>query len=226
MLDFLSSVHLVTAEVAAAGDGVSTESILVFAGGLIAAATAVASALLTSRAAATRLEASLTSERERAEKQLDAERKRIDRQLEHERFLAQRAEASASIESVARLFAKTADRISTHVRKVSVGQSGSASELEELHSQLRELLEEINVVGIRFGTKNSVVRAMLGVTRALNKAIPAKDDLPLSEAQKAESKEALKRASRANVAFLESARDALENYSEAWPLEDPVKAGG
>jgi len=215
MMQIVAAAHPIVVQVPSSDGGVSTESILVFIGGLVAAVAAIVAALVTTRAASARLETSLVSERERADLLLAAERERIDRQLDHERFLAQRAEASASIEQVTRIVARNNARVSGLANKSLGGGGELGSESEALRRHLDELREEVNVVAIRFGVDSAVVRAMLGVVQALNAAFPRLDELPLSDERKDEVKEALKAVSRANSEFLIAARESLDSYSTA-----------
>jgi hypothetical protein len=186
----LAAAHPIVIKVPEASNGVSLESILVFAGGLLAATAAVIAALVTSRSASRRMERQLSYERQRFEKQLMCEREAVKKQFEHERYLARRSDASASIEQIARLVARN---------------------IASLSGVLDELREVTNVVVLRFGG-GPLVTNLLEVLTKLHATLPAEDELPLSAERRAEVQEARDAVGAANAEFMAAARKAIEEY--------------
>ncbi|HKO37152.1 MAG TPA: hypothetical protein VJU14_02150 [Solirubrobacterales bacterium] len=210
MFEFLAAAKPVVVQVQEASGGASTESILVFIGGVLAAIAAVTAALITTRGASSRMEQQLTNERERFDRQLAVEAGRFADQLEHERYLARRAEASDSIEKTSRLIAQTMSSLSDLLREVFAG-----SEKEEHHklgANLDQIREETNVIALRFGVGSPVVSRILEVVEAAAKSLPDSHELPLSDERKKELKAAREKVGEANAAFLREAEQALRAY--------------
>lgn len=196
--------------------GTSTESTLVFIGGVLAAIGAVIAAFVTSRGASLRLERSLTSERERFEKQLTSERKRLDDQFQHERYLARRAEASATVEQITRLVTRTAAQFDG--LKSSLLRDGTADpeQFEKFSKQVNEMREEIGIVAVRFGNKSKLVGKMSDLLGALRTAMPLLAGVVGDEKKIKEQEEEIQRAQKqlrtAVAKFLVEARKAIEEY--------------
>jgi hypothetical protein len=212
-MDVLAVARPVVVQVQEGSGGASTESILVFVGGVLAAVAAVVAALISTRAASSRMEQQLSNERERSERQLEAERDRAAQQLSHERYLVRREEASLSIGGLARMVTRHDMRTHRISGLYLEGDEPPKKDLEQLREQLLELYEESNIVSIRFGVGSPVVEATLEVVSAFSASLPQADELPLSEARGKEIKKARKDAKKAVQHFLREARDALENYT-------------
>lgn len=202
----------VVVQVQEGSGGVSIESILVFSGGVLAATAAVVAALITTRGASSRLEQQLVNERERFDGQLAAEAKRFEEQLAHERYLAQRSEASASVEQIARSMARNGSRITRLVQKLLRAKGPDSGEIDRLTAQLENFLEEIGVMAIRFGEKSPMVEKMGPVVRAMNAAIPSKDELPLGDERKNELRVHLDEINKTETEFLSAAKEVLDGF--------------
>lgn len=212
MSAFLAAAKPVVVQVQEASGGASIESILVFIGGVLAATGAVAAAIITTRGASSRLEQQLANERQRFDKQLAAEVERFDKQFAHDRYLTRRAEVSSSVEQISRTIARNYMHISAFVGRSVRGKESSSEQLKVVHLHLNELMEEVNVLTIRFGNEGGVSKALAEVVEAMQLALPGSSELPLSEQRKQELQEAQKKISRTNANFLVAARKALEDY--------------
>jgi hypothetical protein len=210
----LAAAQPIVAKVPEATHGVSLESLLVFGGGLLAAIAAVIAALLTTRGAADRLQKTLTVERDRFDKQLVAERERLSDQIGHERYLAKREEASAAVERITRLVARTSANFDEIKRALTFEGSAAQEHFDHLEGQVEQIREEISVVAIRFGGQSALVSSMIQVLTVLLEGWQQIDKA--KDVEELEWKERLQKASEelgdAVGAFVNEARIALETY--------------
>lgn len=210
-MDLLTAQQIVV-KIPESSGGISTESILVFIGGVLAAIAAVAAAIITTRGAASRLAQQLDNERDRFDKQLAAEAERFENQFAQERYLARRAEASSSIEQISRLIARIVSQLGPFLGRYLRDSEASTEQLQILDQRMDELIEGINVLGLRFGNQHSMVWKLLEMVGAIKKAIPNLREVPLSEEKKKELKEAREEVAELNAAFLVEARKAIDEY--------------
>lgn len=210
----LATAHPIIVKVPEAAHGVSLESLLVFGGGFLAAIAAVIAALLTTRGAADRLQKTLAAERDRFDKQLVAERGRLSDQIGHERYLARREEASAAVERITRLVARTSANFDVIKRALTHEGSAAQEQFDRLEGQVEQIREEISVVAVRFGGESSLVTSMVQVLTVLLAGWQAIGKAEVAE--EPEWKEHLQKASEelsdAAGAFVNEARVALETY--------------
>jgi hypothetical protein len=217
-MGLLSAAQQIVVKVPESSGGVSTESILVFIGGVLAALAAVAAAIISSRGASSRLQQQLVNERERFEKQLDAERERANDRIGHERYLVRREEASRSLEGITRLVAGTASKFDDLKRAFLRGKDSDPTQVGEsltsLMDQLDQIQEEISVVALRFGFTSPVVASMATVLAALIEGCQVlRDALPAEGAEwKEDVRNAASEVSSATADFVIEAGKALNDY--------------
>lgn len=212
VLHLLAAARSVVVKVPEASGGASLESILVFAGGVLAAIAAVAAALLTSRGAAQRLEKSLEAERGRFNRQLDIESQRSEEQFDNERYIARHAEASATIEQIARSVSRTSARLVGISLNLLSDREISEEELLVFDRGVDELREESSILAIRFGEKSEVVSGLGGYLKAANDMLPPIDQIPLDTEGKEKLKEDLQKLNSADTVFLKAAKASLESF--------------
>lgn len=211
-MSLLTAVRPVIVQVQEGSGGISLESILVFAGGVLAAVAAVVAALVTTRAASKRLQRSLEAERERFERQLNAEGQRIERQLEHERHKDRRAEAGATVERIARTVSRNSARVTGMALNIMAGNSLSTEELTAFDQGLDELREEFSILMLHFEDGSPVVAGLGNYLKAVNHVLPPVKELPLKDdEQKAELEQHVKEMDSADIEFLETARESLDS---------------
>ncbi len=208
------AVQQIVVKVPESSHGVSTESILVFIGGVLAATAAVAAAIITTRGASTRLQHQLLNERNRFEKQLAAEAERFESQIAHERHLAQRVEASASVEQIARLISRNVGQIVAFVNTVARDKEPKSGEVARIREQLGDIQEEISVVAIRLGPQSPVVDKMSKLVDAIGAVVTlcGSRESPLSNDQTHEIPSHVKEIRLAESQFLVAAKEALDGY--------------
>ncbi|HEU4739445.1 MAG TPA: hypothetical protein VFS54_10250 [Solirubrobacterales bacterium] len=212
MLGVFAAAEPVVVQVREASGGASLESILVFAVGVLAAFAAIGAALITTKSASSRLERQLGHERERFEGQLLAEAERFESQFEHERYLARRAEASSNVEQICRLISRSGLQISRVTRTLLRGEEPENAELDRVTEHLEVLLEEIGIMGLRFGEKSPLVAKLGNVVQAMRATIPSPKELPLSDENKEELRAKKKQINKAESDFFLTAKDALDSY--------------
>jgi len=209
----LAVAQPIIVKVPEASQGVSLESLLVFAGGFLAAAAAVIAALLTTRGAADRLQETLAEERERFEKQLIAERERVSDQIGHERYLAKREEASTAVERITRLVARTSANFDEIKRDLTHEGSVSPEQFDRLEEQVEQMREEISIVAIRFGRENTLLSSIVQMLTVL---LEGWEVIGEAESEEEGWKERLQEASEglsdAAGSFVSEAHRALETY--------------
>lgn len=201
----------VVVQVQEASGGASIESILVFIAGVLAAIGAVVAAIITTRGASSRLEQQLASERERFDKQVKAEASRTEEQLNHDRYLARRAEASATVERITRLVARSVIKFEG-LMGILLKEKTSDDEDGDLGPYLAEIREETAVVAVRFGNKSPLVAKMSALLLAMQTALPDHSDLPLDEQKKAEVQARAAKVNDASASYLVEAKKALDQY--------------
>jgi chromosome segregation ATPase len=216
LLWLIAAFRPVVVSAPGAADGVSTESILVFVAGTLAAVAAVVAALVTTRGAAKRLRETLDAEKHQHEDQLRAEREKSDTERAHEKYLAKRVEASKTIEETTRLVARTSakfDEVKRTILKEELDVDQLEIQLGSLVAQVDQIREEISVVAIRFGSVSPVVTNMADLLAALlNGLRVAHDALGADEQAKNKLSKASNNVSTAVGAFWAAARTALETY--------------
>jgi hypothetical protein len=212
MFDLLGATTPVAIQAQEGAGGVSTESILVFIGGVLAAVAAVGAALLTTRGAEKRQKESLAAERQRFDRQMEAETERVEKQFAHERYLVQRADASVTVEQVSRIISRSVARVSSMVDSILEGKDPTGEDLDAFSAELNQLREEVSIIAIRFGHQSQIVKKMSSLLRVLDEAFPSVDEVPLTPKREKEVRASLGQISEAEAAFLKAAKQALEEY--------------